>query len=233
MNIILDKYGKEHQVTGLWYLADMRVMILAPEDIPIACSATNLDNGKYLEWEDEEYKYMDSLDKIHDFETGGKTQWDKKNRGFRLLSYTADYFVAVIYPEGEAVLCAAIKPNGEQVCRWTRSDFRGSMTAWAWSFGVYGYILETQYLTRGVDRMWGLVHTNNIISNKYYLSVGARLVDKVIVNGADFNKYEQDIVGIVAQAKRLAAIWIDNRLGDISKPSIAIQKLNDKQAINV
>lgn len=223
MDIVLDKYGKETQVMGLRFPACMWVITMMPDDIPIACLAKNIDNNEIVEWEDTEYKNIKPLDKIHDYKTGDTIQWADGERVFKLVYYEADFSASVAYPTMEVIMCSALRHNGEMVCRWTNPDFRGSITAFTWSFCYWAHLLETHYLPKGIDKVYGIISVGNIASNKYHIDVGAKLLGIVNIDGNDFNKYELGTVDIIEQSRRLNYVWFDNKM----------TKLKDKQELNV
>lgn len=219
MDTVLDRFGNKLQVTMYCYPAKM--WVVCDDDKPVACLAISMVNGVGVEWEDEEYKGYDLLNCLRNAD--GVSCLNIKGKKYLLFYHEADYFVGISYPNEFVTGCVAIKSDGEMLCRWRSPLIRGSSSSLVWAMCSYSKILERKYLPKGVTKIFGVVNANNVISNRYHLSVGANFVGKVGINGVIFNKYEQDILDIVEQASKLRPMWESNNIGDFDNPSVLIQ----------
>lgn len=206
MDIVLDKFGKPIEVLSYYCHADMWVVSLLPQNTPMACVAINVDSKERFEW--EENPKLELLDRIHSVIEGKSTadEWGISKKKYRLFRYYADFLPLIKFPEKQVVSCIAIKSDGELVCQWVRPDFRGSVTKYAYSYCFLVHVLEMVFVPNGITKIWGWVHKDNEVSNKYHISQGSTLAESKVVDGNIFNKYEQDISVIISKAKRLSGI---------------------------
>lgn len=215
MDIVLDRYGNPVEVMSYYCHADIWVATLLPQDIPMACISINVDTGERFEWEEDNgLELLDRLDSCVIGESRA-VELGIKGKDFKIMRYYADFLPLIKFPEKQIISCVALKPDGELVCQWVHPDYRGSVTKYAYSFCFLSHVLENVYLANGITKIYGLVHKDNIVSNKYHVSQGSTFVESINVNGEVFNKYEQSISDIMERAKNYGKLRF-NQISDMA-----------------
>lgn len=218
MDTVLDRYGNEVEVRGVWFPAEMWVMTSMPDDVPIACFAVNIKDGGGVEWEDG----VGLLDIIHNHKMGDVVEWGGKK--YKIGYFKADF--SAIMSGNKTLSCSAIKDDGELVCGWTCPDFRGSNTLYLWSLCFGAYLYETVHLDK--KHIYWLVSINNVLSNKYNSKTGARIVGVINKDGEIFNKYQLDLSNFDNDFQKLKSIWMSKNIDTMFN-----RYLEEKRLVNV
>lgn len=211
MDTVLDKYGNGVGVVGVWFAAEMWVIVLMPNDIPVACLSIDVNTKVSVGWEE----YEGLLDRIQRYKEGDTVRWEENGKEFLLAYHKAD-FSAVM--SGEKVLsCSAIKENGEAICGWTDPNFRGSMTLYVWACCLVKHLLETIYIPKGINDIYWLVGVDNIAPRKLHTGVGAKIDSVLEINGVRYNKCVIKALDMIEYCSKLKLIWMSNSLEEITQ----------------
>lgn len=214
IGLVQDNKGNEYKVYPHRFISDIILISIKSIAVPIGCFAKDRDSDLIITWGDNEFEYLDILDKIECYlrKEEDKIQTIKDKSGYEIpieILYTPVEFIAITkLHQTRALASAAINPVGEIIGYWIDADFRGSQSMKAHIGELFSNTLQHGLIITRNKMLFAKVHSGNLPAIKALNDFGFTEHKMIKDNGQEFIYTGQDIEKCLQIANELGNILV-------------------------